>query len=247
MGFIRSGSSPSGESVGRKEAKGKASKKKIIVIVIIVIALICLAGSGNGKENPASNESGTVSADASSTVKIEAVDKSALNAAIEKAAALDQSAYTPASYASVNEARTAAQQVADNEDATKADVDKAKNALNSALGKLEEAFDPATYQSVSYSDVARNPDDYTGKKLVFTGRVLQVVEGKGTNNLRIATDGKYDDIVLVAYDPSIMSSRILEDDTVTVYGKCIGLQSYKSTLGKQISIPGINAVQIEVS
>ncbi len=246
MGIIKRKASSANEPTEITGSKRKVSKKTIAVVVIVV-ALVCLAGSGGGKANPASQGSGSSNTDKSSTVQIEAVDKSALNEAIEKAAALDQSAYTPASYSSVDEARIAAQQVADNEDATKADVDKAKNALNSALGKLEEVFDPTTYQSVSYSDVARNPDDYTGKKLVFTGKVLQVVEGAGTNNLRIATDGKYDDIVLVVYNPSIMSSRILEDDTVTVYGKCTGLQSYKSTLGKQISIPGISAVQIELS
>lgn len=90
------------------------------------------------------------------------------------------------------------------------------------------------------------PTPIKGEKLRFSGKVLQVMEGTSENNLRVATDGKYDDVVFVGYDPKIMESKILEDDFVTIYGECIGLYSYTSTMGAKISLPGIYANTITI-
>ena len=42
-------------------------------------------------------------------------------------------------------------------------------------------------------------------------------------------------------------TRVLEDDTVTVYGTCVGQYSYQSTLGAKISLPGLYADQVEIN
>lgn len=63
-------------------------------------------------------------------------------------------------------------------------------------------FNAANYQSVTYADVARNPYTYKEQKLVFSEKVLQVVEGEQEINLRVATDGKFNDVVFVGYDPN---------------------------------------------
>jgi len=40
--------------------------------------------------------------------------------------------------------------------------------------------------------------------------------------------------------------RILEDDTVTVYGVTQGLYTYTSTMGAQITIPEVLAMYFEI-
>ncbi len=39
--------------------------------------------------------------------------------------------------------------------------------------------------------------------------------------------------------PSIVDSRILEDDIITIYGVSVGTVTYTSTLNMQITIPAI--------
>lgn len=170
------------------------------------------------------------------------VDKTYLRSAVESAWAIDESNYSPESYAAmramINEGGLAAT-VLNDENATQAQVDDALGRLRAAMNGLVEVLNPANYASVAYSDVARTPDAYAGQKLVFSGRVLQVVESSGETDLRIATDGKWDDVVMAGFDPSIIDYRILEDDYVTVYGTCVGIYTYTATMGQQISIPGI--------
>lgn len=94
------------------------------------------------------------------------------------------------------------------------------------------------YESIEYDKLARNPDDHEGKMIKGSGKVIQVMDGENEVDLRIATssDG-YDDVVLAYYDPSIVDSRILEDDQVTYYGESLGLYTYESTMGGEITIP----------
>lgn len=103
--------------------------------------------------------------------------------------------------------------------------------------------DPSSYKTgITYDQVARMPDDYEGKKMQFTGRVIQVIEGKSETQIRLAVDGNSDNIVLVGFDPDILNgSRVLEDDLVTVSGTSVGTVSYKSTMGGKITIPAMVA------
>ena len=100
---------------------------------------------------------------------------------------------------------------------------------------------------ITYDQLARTPDDYNGKKLKFTGCVLQVIEGSGTTMLRVATKGRYDNVVLVEYDSGIVSIRVLEDDKITLFGVSQGLYTYSSTGGGDITIPYILVDQIQMA
>lgn len=103
------------------------------------------------------------------------------------------------------------------------------------------------YESMSYDDLARNPDEYEGKKFKGSGNVLQVLESDTEVDMRVATssDG-WDDVVYVVYSPDIVDSRILEDDHVTFYGESHGLYSYESTMGGTITLPIIYVQKISV-
>ncbi len=92
---------------------------------------------------------------------------------------------------------------------------------------------------ITYSQLARTPEPYEGKKVKFYGRVVQVLESDGDVAIRLAVNGDYNAMLYCEYDSSIVSSRILEDDYITIFGTSAGLYSYESTMGSTITIPGV--------
>lgn len=92
---------------------------------------------------------------------------------------------------------------------------------------------------ITYDNLARRPDDYKDSKVKFTGKVLQVLEGDGYVQIRFAIDRDYDKVVLCEYNPSIVDSRILEDDIITIYGVSMGTITYQSAMNVPITVPAI--------
>lgn len=245
------------EAQPAKKAKKPLSKKKKILIGVIVALFVigAVGGNGNGAGNTAassdSQQSASTTVEKKEKKKTPAkvkVDKSELESYIDSYGSVAADGYTEDSYQAYLSALENAKSVDADEDATQSQVDSAKGSLYTAYNGLVEAFNPANYSWPAYRDVARNPDSYSGQKLAFKGKVLQVVEGDSETDLRIATDGGYDDVIFVGFDPSIMGgTRVLEDDTVTIYGTCVGQYSYQSTMGAKISLPGLYADQVEIN
>ncbi len=127
------------------------------------------------------------------------------------------------------------------ESSSKAAEESSRAAAMSSSEAVDK--DPNSYKTgITYDQVARTPDDYEGKKMQFTGKVIQVIEGKSETQIRLAVDGNSDNIILVGFDPDILNgSRVLEDDLVTVSGTSVGTVSYKSTMGGKITIPAMAA------
>jgi uncharacterized membrane protein len=105
---------------------------------------------------------------------------------------------------------------------------------------------------IQYIELARNPDNYKTKRVVYTGKVIQTLElGIGNNVVLLVnvTKGEYglwDDTVYVNYRRSDGESRILENDIITLWGTVKGLKTYKSVLGAKITIPEIDAKYITI-
>jgi hypothetical protein len=76
-------------------------------------------------------------------------------------------------------------------------------------------------------------------KVAFNGEVVQLIEGDGETQCRLAVEGNYDNMLYIGYDPSILDTRVLEGDYITIYGYSIGIISYESTIGGTISIPAV--------
>ena len=231
--------------------KKKPSKKKAIIIGCVVVLLLAAIGSGGNsdKSSTTSKEGSTESAEQVTKVEEEpSVDKSMLKSSIEAYTSLSGNDYTPETFQALLEALDAAKKVLDDDKATQDDVDDAHSKLVSAHSSLKEVFKPENYSVVAFADVARNPDDYMGQQLTFTGKVLQVVEGTDETDLRIATDGGWDDVIFVGYDSDLLGgTRVLEDDSVTVYGTCLGQYTHESTLGAAISLPALYADQVVIN
>ena len=89
--------------------------------------------------------------------------------------------------------------------------------------------------------MARNGNNHKGEKLQITGTVIQVTDSaEGGATLRVATNGKYDDVYMVQISKNEWQShRLLKDDVITFYGYVYGLYSYKSVMGGQITVPAL--------
>ena len=74
---------------------------------------------------------------------------------------------------------------------------------------------------------------------------MQVIEGDEEIDLRIAINGDYDHVILVYYPKNLVSSRVLEDDYITIYGISKGLYTYESTMGGHITVPMIGVDKID--
>lgn len=98
---------------------------------------------------------------------------------------------------------------------------------------------------ITFDNLARTPNDYEGKRVTFRGKVVQVVESDTEVNIRLAIDDDYNKMIFLIYDPNIVSSRVLEDDMITIYGNSCNLYTYTSTFGGDITIPLIYVTMIE--
>lgn len=187
--------------------------------------------------------------DAGASVQAEPapVDRDELNNLIDECGKLEADDYTKESFKEFKAALKEAKSVAKDESKTQNQVDSAVVNLQMKVESLVEVFNPDKYKSVKYEKIARNPDDYTGAQIKFSGIVLQVSEGEDQNMLRLGTKDEYDDVVIVGYDPTLKKERILEGDSVTVYGECVGLYSYEAVLGNTITLPALFAAEITIN
>ncbi len=100
----------------------------------------------------------------------------------------------------------------------------------------------------SYTQIARDPSSFEGVKMSFKGKVLQDQDvGQGIRVMRLAADSSYDNVILVTYESDIIPVKILEDDIVTIYGECLGEQTYTTVMGAAVTIPWIQAEIIDMS
>lgn len=130
---------------------------------------------------------------------------------------------------------------------------EAQEMAKNSQSKLDEAAaakaaeEAQGYETgITYDQLARTPDDFKGKKVKFTGKVVQVIEGSGSIQIRLAVNDNYDTILFGQYDSSIVGSRVLEDDHITIYGTSAGTISYQSTMGGTITIPGVSIEKIDL-
>lgn len=103
---------------------------------------------------------------------------------------------------------------------------------------------------ITYDQLSRNPDSYKNKKVTFSGEVLQVLEDKNEVNIRLATKesswgGYIDDVLLIHFKSSLVKSRILEGDIITIYGVSKGLHTYETIWGQSLTLPRVEVNKIE--
>ncbi|GAB6494816.1 hypothetical protein PDN14_08755 [Bacillus cereus group sp. Bc222] len=214
---------------GLEEKRNRKSVLKFYGIGVIAMFILFGVTSEDTKKTEEAKTTEAKPAKAEQKKELTAEEKAAAEqAAAEKAAAEKAAAEKAAAE------KAAAEQAA----AEKAAAEKAAKEEEERIG----------YETgITYDQLARTPDDFKGKKAKFTGKVLQVMEGQGETQLRVAVNGDYDKVLYVAYKSDILNSRVLEKDNVTVKGKSAGIFTYKSTMGGEISIPAMLVEKIDIN
>lgn len=105
---------------------------------------------------------------------------------------------------------------------------------------------PKYNSGITFDQLARRPDDYTGKYVQFKGKVIQVMEDNSSTSLRIVVDDDYDKVILATLYSDILDERVLEKDTVVIKGVSAGLFTYESIFGASITVPSIIVDEIEI-
>jgi len=99
--------------------------------------------------------------------------------------------------------------------------------------KTKKGYD----QSITFDQLNRDPDSYTGKGVVFTGTVIQVMKEKSGDTFRI--DVGSGNILLCNYQYKAKELRIVEDDVIRFEGVSLGLYTYKTVLGASQTVPWV--------
>lgn len=116
-------------------------------------------------------------------------------------------------------------------------VETAKQAAQQKEEETREEEAKGYNTGITYEQLSRYPDDYKGKKVKFSGSVLQILEGTSSNSIRMSTNGAYDDVILASYSKSMVNGRLLEGDEVVIYGKYAGLYTYTTVMGSSLTVP----------
>lgn len=141
------------------------------------------------------------------------------------------------------------------EEARQAEIKRKEEQKKAEDKKQLELNNMNTYKEncgkYTYKEIARNPENYYGKQITFTGEVIQVVEeSKNSIELRInVTKNEYDfyeDTIYCTYSYKTGESRILENDIITLYGICKGSTSYISLFGEKITLPSVDIKYIDI-
>lgn len=110
----------------------------------------------------------------------------------------------------------------------------------------------ASCENVTYKDIARNPNKQVGKNAIFTGKVIQAEYNAWNVTMRVDVTKNeyfdfYDDTMYVEYlRKSSDEDRILEGDIITMYGTVMGLKTYETIFGAQVTIPYLIAEYIDI-
>lgn len=124
---------------------------------------------------------------------------------------------------------------------------KVKEEAEAKAKAEQEAKEKQGYETgITYSQLARTPDEYKGEKCKFKGKVVQVQESDSVVVMRIAVNGNYDNMLYVmTTNKALNGERILENDYITVYGTSSGIYTYTSVMGASISIPSMLVTKID--
>ncbi|WP_270308027.1 hypothetical protein [Streptococcus koreensis] len=109
-----------------------------------------------------------------------------------------------------------------------------------------EPFNPADYTTVDFA-LWNHDEIEKGKKITFSGKVLQNQKQGEYYLLRVAIDSDYNKVVLVGISSSLYEKVIAEDDIITLYGRNAGLTEYETVRGDIRTIPLFRTDHYEVT
>ena len=124
-----------------------------------------------------------------------------------------------------------------------ADAEAKAKAEADAEAKAKAEAEAHKYETgLTWEDIARNGKVGTYGK--FEGKIVQVMNGSGFKQYRIAINGDYDTVMLVEVQNDVAKEILLEDDYVYFKGFSMGQYTYTTVLGSELTIPSFEAEEI---
>lgn len=111
--------------------------------------------------------------------------------------------------------------------------------------------DGVEYEALDYDRAVNHARDYKGTRVTFSGTVLQLLEAKESDErgtftvMRVATQDHHEGIVYVAWFRPEDARRIPEGGEVTVYGVASAKTVYETTAGATVTLPRVEAEEVE--
>lgn len=134
------------------------------------------------------------------------------------------------------------------------DGDQASVDVRRRLSKAEKAERAAAAKqrwmasatSIPFGQLDKNPDRYSGDRVMYRGQIFQIQEDFGSTMILLSvTDegyGFWTDEIMVTYDGT---TEAVEDDIVTIYGTVEGSETYETRIGGENTVAKIKAKYIE--
>ncbi len=104
-------------------------------------------------------------------------------------------------------------------------------------------YDSTSYPVGDYTSIMRSPSTYKGEAMSVYGRVVQVSDGLFYKVMRVATQGRWDNIFYVTCLGNT-AEGVIEGDYITIYGECDGTETYTTVMGASVTIPSIDAEKV---
>ena len=78
----------------------------------------------------------------------------------------------------------------------------------------------------------------------FEGKIIQVMNGDGFTQYRVAINGDYDQVMLIEVKNGVSKETLLEDDYVYFKGESLGTITYTTVMGAEMTIPAFECHEI---
>ncbi len=107
--------------------------------------------------------------------------------------------------------------------------------------EAEEKAEAEKYNTgITFEDLARYPQQKKGSYVKFSGEIIQVMNGEGYVQYRMAVDADYDKVVFIEITKDkLIDGNILENDYITIEGQFIDEMDYTTVLGSTKTVPAI--------
>lgn len=125
-----------------------------------------------------------------------------------------------------------------------------ENSIDPNIKNMSEQDFKKVCVSLPYDDLLRNPENYTGKYVTFTGKILQVISDEEDPSIYLVSTSDegffWGNNVYVILPHDYVNGNFLKDDMVSFYGSFKGTHTYESVLKQNLKVPKVLAAYMEL-
>lgn len=123
-----------------------------------------------------------------------------------------------------------------------AKIEKSSDSIKEIYNLYKKSSEPKT------EEFLRNPDLFKGKNILYTGKIIQVLEGNDEYPTNIVIENDIDgEMVNILYERKEGQPRYLVEDYISVLGVFDRIESMEMLTGEQVPVPIIDCNYIDFS